>query len=291
MHWEPMSVDEFARYRREEGMKLVNRDDIWWAEVRPFFYRPLFPFQEIKPWSKRYPPKAVIGGFLHLVPPPVQTGACINFHVYDNLQGYSLDTLSSKRRKVTRDSMTKFSVRSIIDLDEFVATAYEVYKNFYERTNYWYKNERIVKNNFKSWAETLYLHPKIHKTGIYLGDKLSAVETSFRIEDIIIGDYLFSDNAGLSQNVIDFLMHKLREAAARTDAKFFCSGLPTGVASLDDSKLMRGCKLLSLPAYCKINPLALAFAKVIMKDSYHKLRTVVTRDIPDSPQWETGAGR
>ena len=179
--------------------------------------------------------------------------------------------------------MAKFCIRPITDPDEFSATAYDVYKVFYERTNYWYKNDRIIKDNFVTWAKILYLYPKINKTGIYIGNKLSAVETSFRIEDIIIGDYLFSDDASLSLNVIDFIMHKLREAAACTDAKFFCSGLPTGVSSLDDSKLMRGCKLLSLPAYCKINPFALALAKFIMKDSYRKLQTVVTRDNSDSP--------
>ena len=45
MHWESLTVDEFAEYRREEGMKLVKLDGIWWAEVRPFFFRPLFPFR------------------------------------------------------------------------------------------------------------------------------------------------------------------------------------------------------------------------------------------------------
>jgi hypothetical protein len=281
MHWESLTVDEFAEYRREEGMKLVKLDGIWWAEVRPFFFRPLFPFREIQPWSKRYPPKAFLGGFLHVVPSSTITKSCINFHVYDNLQNYSIDTLSSKRRKVIRHCNTKFSIRPIPDLEEFVSTAYPVYKIFYERTNYWYKNERNEREHFLAWATKLYDYPKINKNGVYLNNKLSAVETSFRIEDIIFGDNLFADNEGLKNDIIDFLVHSVREAAADTDAKYFFSGLPTGVTTLDSSKRMRGCKLLSLPAYCKINPFALTLAKLLMKDSYHKLLTVTAQEDPE----------
>ena len=282
MHWETMSIEEFARYRREEGMKLVKTDGVWWAEVRPFFFRPLFPFREIKPWSKRYPVKSLLGGFLHLVPPSAQAKSCINFHVYDDLQNYSLDILSSRRRKVTRESMDKFVARQIPDPDEFVETAYDVYRTFYKRTNYWYKEDRVDKNNFRVWAEKLYDYPNIKKTGIYLSDKLSAVETSFRIEDVIFGDNLFSDDVSLRMNVVDFLTHRLREAAACSDAKYFFTGLPTGVANLDNSKSKKGCTLLCLPAYCKINPVALCLARVIMKDSYHKLLTVMAHETLDS---------
>jgi len=282
MHWDSMTIDEFAAYRRGEGMKLSKIDDIWWAEVRPFFFRPLFPFREIKPWSKRYPAKAIFGGFIHAVPSSTQTRSCLNYHVYDNLQNYSIDMLSSKRRKVLRHCNKRFSVRSIPEPDEFVSTAYPVYKIFFERTNYWYKNDRILKENFTAWANNLYAYPKISKNGIYLDNKLSAVETSFRIEDVIFGDNLFADNASLDLDVIDFIVHTVREAAADTDAKYFFSGLPTGVTTLDSSKRMRGCKLLSLPAYCKINPVALSLAKVLMKDSYHKLMTVIAREDPET---------
>jgi hypothetical protein len=81
MQRDAMTIDEFASYKREDGMKVVKIDGIWWAEVRPCFFRPLFPFCEIKPWSKRYPPKAFFGGFLHVVPDSVKTTSCINFHV------------------------------------------------------------------------------------------------------------------------------------------------------------------------------------------------------------------
>ena len=280
MHFEPMSVDEFAKYKREEGMKVVKVDGIWWAEVRPFFFRPLVPFCAIEPWSKRYPLKAFLGGFLHVVPSHVPSTSCLNFHVYDDLQKYSLATLSYSRRKKIKDGMKIFADRPITDLDEFISTGFEIYKVFYERTRYWYKNDRTKKEEFEVWAKKLYDYPKIDKTGVYLNEKLSTIITSIQVEDIIFGDYLFSDNDSLKLNVVDYVMHRIRETSAVTDAKYFFSGLPTGKASLDDSKLKRGCKILCLPAYCKINPAALFLAKFAMKDSYHKLLTVMAQDGP-----------
>lgn len=275
MHWELMTVDEFAGYRQDEGMQLVKLDGIWWMEPRPFFFMPLFLFQELIPWSTRYPVRSLFGGVMHLVPAATPATCGMNFHVHDDLSNYSLDILSNRRRKITRDSLARFSARPITDLEEFVEAGYQVYRAFYQRTRYWYKNERIVKGNFRSWAENLYRYPKIYKLGVYLEGRLCAVETSYRVEDVIIGDNLFSDDRSLHLDVVDFLTHHLRQGAARTDARYFFAGLPSGVPTLDNSKSKKGCKLLRLPAYSRINPLALVVARLVMKDSYRKLVTVV----------------
>jgi hypothetical protein len=71
---------------------------------------------------------------------------------------------------------------------------------------------------------------------------------------------------------------------ASTDARYLFSGLPTGKETLDSSKMMRGCKLLRLPAYCKINPFALSLAKLVMKDSYHKLLTVMATELRETQE-------
>jgi hypothetical protein len=278
MHWDPMTIDEFARYKRADGMNVVKIHGVWWAEVRPCFFRPLNPFQEIAPWTKLYPPKSLLGGIIHVVPSHVPARSCLNFHVYDDLQNYSIDSLSANRRKHTRRGMKIFTDRPLGDLNEFVAAGHDIYKIFYERTHYWYKSNRTRRSEFHAWAKKLYDCPKIVKTGIYIDNKISAVVTSFQVDDIIFGDNLFADNLGLSLNVIDYIMHRFRESSAGTGARYFFSGLPTGKASLDSSKMMRGCKLLRLPAYCLINPAALTLARLLMKDSYHKLLTVMSQE-------------
>jgi hypothetical protein len=157
MIWEPMTIEEFASYRSEEGMKLVKVDDIWWAEVRPFFFRPLFPFCEIRPGSRRYPLASSLGGRVHLVPASVPSDSRLHFHVYDDLKNYSPELLSRKRRKNLLASLSRFEVRSILSLEEFVDSGHPVYLTFFERTNYWYLKKRVHKDGFRSWAETLYL--------------------------------------------------------------------------------------------------------------------------------------
>lgn len=277
MDWQKLSMDKFACYRSQEGMKLTKVDGIWWAEVRPFFYRPLFPFCQIKPWSTRYPIRCALGGLLHAVPDSVHTTTCMKFHVYDELPDYSLEMLTSNKRRLTRRGIERFRARALASAEELVAEGYEVYREFNARTNYYYQKERIFKDRFKAWAENLFAFPEINKTGFFLDGKLVAMETSFRIDDIIFADNLFSNDLGLKLNVVDFVQHTLREGASHTDAKYLFLGLPTGKSSLDSSKVEKGCKVLKMPAYYKVNPFAVCAAKYLMKQSYQKLLTIVDR--------------
>jgi hypothetical protein len=278
--WDRMTVDEFAMSQQAEGLKVLKIDGIWWVEIRPFFFRPLFPFAEIKPWSKRYPLKAFAGGFLHLVPAGEPANSNMNFFVYDNLKNYSLDSVSNKRRRIIMQGIRNFVAKRITDPDEFIDTAYAVYITYYNRTKYSYKDERADKGAFSEWAKNLFNNQKILKIGAYHNDKLSAIEISYYVEDVIIGDTLFTDDVSLNMKVTDFILHTLREAAVYTNARYFFVGLPTGVSSLDQSKLIRGCKLLKMPAYYKINPVALSVARVFMKPSYQKLLEITA---PPSP--------
>jgi hypothetical protein len=279
MFWDPMTIDEFARSRQADGMKVVRIDNIWWTEVRPFFFRPLFPFSEIYPSPQKYPLEARIGGVLHLVPSGVPANSTMNFFVYDNLQNYSLNSVSHRRRRIINQGIKYFTAKRITDLTEFIDTAHEVYISFHNRTRYSYKNNRVDKRVFTEWAHKLFDQKKIVKLGAYHSGKLSAIELSYRVGNIIFGDTLFANNIGLNKKVTDFVLHTLREEAGKSDARYFFVGLPTGVRSLDSSKLNRGCKIINMPAYYHINPLALSIAKIFMKSSYQKLQDIIAPNL------------
>jgi len=283
MYWDQMTMDEFAMFQQSEGLKVVQLDGIWWVEIRPFFFRPLFPFAAIDPQSKRYPLKTLVGGYLHAVPDGVSANSTMNVFVYDDLKSYSLSSLNSKRRKATTTGIKYFTARSLSDVDEFIDSGYDVYISFQKRTNYSYKDERVNRQAFTEWAKNLYRNPKVHKLGAYHNNRLSAIEISYLVEHIIIGDTLFADDTGLKLNVTDFLYHTLREAAAHSDAQYFYLGLPTGVKSLDQSKLSRGCKLLRMPACYEINPVTLSLVKVFMKSSYQKLMEIIAPPSQEEP--------
>ncbi|HBA88254.1 MAG TPA: hypothetical protein DCZ75_09780 [Geobacter sp.] len=275
MNWDPMTADEYALSQQSEGLKVKKVDGVWWVEARPFFFRPLFPFAEIPPTVKKYPFKAIIGGVLHVVPSGAPSNSSMNFFIYDQLSSYSLESLTKTRRKRTRKAINDFIAKDITDLGQFAETAYEVYMSFWMRTKYPYNKERVNKDLFAEWAKALYSHPKILKTGAYYDGKLAAVEISYRVDDVIVSDTSFATDLGLELEVTDFVLHVLREAAARTNAKYLFLGLPSGVESLDESKLQRGCKVLKMPACYRINPVALLAAKVFMRPSYDKLMKIV----------------
>lgn len=281
MYWDPMTMEEFAQSQMAQGLKVQLLDGVWWVEIRPCFFRPLFPFTRIAPQSRAYPLKSRLGGYLHLVPDGVTANSTMNFFVYDQLKNYSLDVVSGKQRNAIRSSMKNFTAKSITDLGEFIDSAYDIYISFQRRTNYSYKDERVNRNQFIEWARNLYRFPKMHKLGVFHDGRLSAVEISYRLDDVIVGDTLFANDESLKLKVTDFIYHRLREAAALTDAKYFFIGLPTGVESLDQSKLHRGCKVLTLQACYRINPFSLLLAKLFMKQSYQKLMQIMALPAPE----------
>jgi hypothetical protein len=276
MTWEPMTIDEYAAFQRATGAKVVKVGGTWWTEARPFFFRPLFPFAEVAPEYKKYPLQSVIGGVLHLVPAEAENNSRMSLFVYDDLKRYSLEQFGAKQRWVIRKSMEHFEARRVTDFDRFVEEASEIYASFYDRTRYFYRKERTRKELFAAWARPYFDNPKVVVTGAYRGDRLSAIDISYRVEEVIIDDVFFSDSESQPLRVTDFLVHVLREGASRTDARLLFRGFPTGKESLDGSKLRRGCKVLMLPAYCRINPVALFVGKRFLNESYRKLVAMTT---------------
>jgi hypothetical protein len=276
MIWEPMTVDELAAYQRACGVHVVKVRDTWWIEPRPFFFRTLFPLAEIHPEFKKYPVQHLVGGVLHLVPEGVASNTNMKLFLYDQLKDYSLDTMAAKPKWVIKKSMENFQAKKICDLSEFIESAYPIYQSFYDRTQYSYKKERAEKAMFTSWAKALFDQPKITITGAYHQDQLSAVDISYQVEDLIIDDVFFSDTQSQSLRVTDFMVHTLRAGAAATGARFLFRGFPCGKQTLDESKIRRGCKIYQIPAYCKINPVALYAGKFFMNESYRKLMTITS---------------
>ena len=278
MTWDPMAIDEFAAFQRSSGAHVRKIRGTWWVEVRPFFFRPLFPFSEITPGLRNYPLQSVVGGVLHLVPAAAAANSCMNLFLYDQVREYSLDRLGAKARSTIKKGLRNFHAARITDLNSFTEEAYPVYRSFYDRTRYFYKSERTEKRSFLAWAKPLFDNPKIMVLGAYLEDRLCAVDISYQVEDVIIDDVFFSDTKSQRLQVTDFLVHTLREAASSSAARYIFRGFPCGKESLDQAKMERGCKIVRLPAYCRINPVALSIGKALMNSSYKKLAAVTSQE-------------
>ncbi|MRR06986.1 MAG: hypothetical protein EG828_08580 [Deltaproteobacteria bacterium] len=271
MRYQRMTIQEYALYQRSLGLKVEKRNDLWWAEVRPFFFRPLIPLAEVDPEATRYPGQSRIGGYLHAVPPAATANAQMNFFIYDNLQRYSLDQLKAKHRHITRKGIRNFEARRLPDAGTFIDGAYEIYRSFYARTRYQYKKERLDRACFIDWSEKLFGDDRVLVVGAYRMGKLAAIDVSCQVEGLIIDEIFFSDKESLDLKVTDFLLHTIREIAVSSDADYVFRGLPSGHRTLDESKLTRGCKVVRKPALLWINPLARYTAKLFMKKCYNKL--------------------
>lgn len=271
MTWEPMTIDEYATFQRATGAKVVKVDGTWWTEARPFFYRPLFPFAEVVPQLRKYPLQSAIGGVLHAVPAQAESNSQLTLFVYDDLKEYSLEQFSAKQRWVIKKAMEHFEARRVTDFDSFVEEASRIYASFYDRTKYFYRKERTDKERFAAWAKPYFEQNKVVITGAYRNGRLAAVDISYRVQEVIIDDVFFSDSESQPLRVTDFLVHVLRDSVSRSGASILFRGFPTGKDSLDGSKVRRGCRVLKLPAYCRINPVALYVGKKFLNESYRKL--------------------
>ena len=271
MLWDRMNIDEFAMYQKDEGTKVLKIDGIWWRKVRPFFYRPINPFVEIRPFSRNFPFNCFRRGFQHVVPSDCESNSSFNFFIYDNLQNYSFDILSTKRRNTIRKGIKHLTAKPLKDISEFTKEAYKIYYSFFQRTNYKYFKKYLHPKNFESWAKTLFSYPKITIIGIYHQKYLSAISISCLVDDIIFYDYFFSYKEIQKFQVTDFVTHFIRNAAASTQAKYIFMSMPSGKRSLDQSKLNRGIKLLKKPAYINVNSSVLLFLKILKKDKYNKI--------------------
>lgn len=276
MAWEAMTLDEYAFFQRAAGAHVVKIKDTWWTEPRPFFFRPLFPFSQVAPKRSNYPLQSLVGGVLHLVPHGVTCNSQMHLFLYDDPGEYCLGKMGAKQRWVIKKASESFCARRITDLEQFTEEAPEIYRSFYDRTRYFYKKDRLDRNRFAAWAQPFFDHPKTVVMGAYHKGKLAAVDISYRVEDVIIDDIFFSDTQSQSLRVTDFLVHTLREAAQGTDARVIFRGFPTGKQTLDESKLMRGCRIARLPAFCRINPVALYLGQAFMNESYRKLMAITS---------------
>jgi hypothetical protein len=267
-----MAVEEYTALQRAWGTRLVERDGIWWRQVRPLFYMPLFPFQEFSPGSHRPPRLAQAGGCQHLVPLPVAANSRMNFFVFAEPQAYSLEHVKHHRKQNIKKGLRHFELKQIHDLQEFIRAAYPVYLSFYSRTHYWYQSERRDQCRFAVWAETLFDFPKLLILGVWHDDALCAFHISYRVEDVLVLDTFFSHSDALHLRVLDVTYHALRERAASVpDLQWLFLGRVTGKKGLDDSKLGRGAVVLSKPAFVFLNPLSRFVLRLGLPGCYAKL--------------------
>ncbi len=243
-----MSSAEYAAVERGLGAKVVERNGIFWRQVRPLFYRPVLPVQE---FSEPEAAKSFgwPNGFQYALTGAGRTDSALNFIMLDNAPDYSVESLGRRRKQLIRAAGQMFQVKPLRDLREFQRSGFNAYRSFYERTGYTHRADRKNEAAFQQWAKNVFSEPKVILLGGYGPDGLVGVSRSYWVGRTLVYATLFCETNSLKKNLGELMFHELRQLAAREKgiADIFVRNYQGG-NSLDNYYLMRGCKLVSKPA-------------------------------------------
>jgi hypothetical protein len=266
-----MSEAEYAQLASAFGAKIVCQGGVYWRRVRPFFYRTLLA-ADVPDEQHLEPPCRWLVGFQHLVRNPVTANSTMNFLVFDELRGYSLEALGHNRRRLIKNAAKSFQVRLIQDFQQLKDQGYPAYLAFFQRTRYSYKSDRVNRLKFDQWADTLQRFPKAILLGAFGSAGLTGVSVSYWVRDTLWYATLFNDSASLKQGVCELMLHELRRMVAQQPGiSRIVARKYHGGNSLDRYYLLRGCKLVRLPARVWMSPGTLFLLKWLLPKSYAAL--------------------
>ena len=282
MTLQPMSQAEYAAVERGLGLKLVERDGVFWRQVRPFFFRPILLTHEFSA-TEIGRPFGGLTGFQFALAEPAEANSQINFLMLDGLRDYSLERLGRRRKQLLRSASQLFQVRPLRDLRDFQEQGFRVYRSFYDRTRYSHGDDRKEKQKFHAWAEKVFSNPKVILLGGYGPDGLVGVSRSYLLGGTLVYDTLFCETEALKKNLGELMFHALRTLAAGDPrvAEIYVRNYQGG-NSLDQYYLMRGCKLVSKPARLVLPAGIGAAVKLFFPRQHAKLAGQLTGPAPAS---------
>ena len=250
-----MTVGEFAESRIAVGDRVEKFGDVYWVRTKGLFFRPLLS-HEACPIAKSELPPAHIGGFQCVVSVPDEANSVMKFLMLDEVQHYELGKLPYKRRLMIRNAAKQFAIRPIQDETQFKEHGFQVYCSFYERTRYHYKWERIRRESYTRWIDSVL---KSRKTLILGGydqrEDLRAISISYWVGHTLYYATFFADTVALRKGVGELMFHCLRELVSQTPGiGEVLVRRYQGGNGMDNYYLLRGAKLVTKPSRLQLDP-------------------------------------
>jgi hypothetical protein len=278
--WLRMSVDRYAALERATAVKVVKKGNIWWHQIRPFLYRPLLPFKkyDLKTAREGF---SKISAFQHCVEDGQPHNSCLNPVVFDELHSYDLKNMPGNvQRHVKKALRNRVTVSRIVDEREFSEKAYPVYLSFYERTKYGFDPSRRRKNGFSRWAHAVFKFHEAVVLGAFAGQELVGFEISCLIENTLILKTIVHSQRALRLGCPDLLLHHYRiSALEQPDIHAIYDSMLAGNPGINEFKIVRGAKVLALPAFLNIHPIVLWWLKNTTESIYSRLHGFDMHDL------------
>ena len=267
-----MSVEKYAALELGCGARLTRTGTRWWRRVRPCFYRPLLPFEELSPAQAILPACARLGGAQHLVPFGAPSNSHMKFVLFEQPQAYGLAALKKELRYQIRRAQKTFVTRPLLSAEELAARGHAVYLSFYERTQYGFRADRVRAAEFGLWAELLFRFPEVLVLGAFENGELVGVGVSYLVSGVVFFATMFTKTEALANHVSDLILHDIRErAACLPEVRFVFAGMAGGEPGVEAFYALRGANVVARPALLTGNSLALFFVRACLKQRYVRL--------------------
>jgi len=268
----PLSIEELVIQDLRRGQKIHKHRNVWWREVKPFFYMPTWFLSTFKPEEARPNPFKSIGGYYHIVPEGSYTNGSICVMFVDQLSEYSLENLSNSRTRYNiRHGLRNVQICLVPELEHLLTDGYEVYLSWRHRIGRIYK-DRSNPILFRNWITNEYSLPNRLILGAYVDNRLIAFLMGYAVEDTAIMTMLFSHSEYHRLHPVDALFYSfILICKQHPGIKRVCAGLKGTRSTLNDFKNKHGFKEVIYPAYIKMNPLIRPVVKTFMREKYKRL--------------------
>ena len=269
--WPAMSMDRYASLESMSGARIAKQGDIYWRQVRSFFHRPLIPFRkyDLESTSREF---KKFGAFQHAVCEGQPHNSYLNLVVYEDVRSYEARRLHrGPARNLVAAMENGVQVRRLSNEKDFCDQGYPIYLSFYHRAKYSFASHRKRREGFAHWARALFQFPELVLLGGFSGPTLVGFGIACKVQDAVILKTSMHSDQGLTLRTPDLILHHWRQKAQEDGAVdvIYDGGLSTD--GIDEFKLRRGARVVSLPAYLHANPLLLRMIKRISKPRYDLL--------------------
>ncbi len=267
--WKAMQVERYVAQEIATGQKKITKQgNVYWRQIRPFFYRPLPPFlqYDLESTTRDF---HLLAGFQHGVLNGQPSNSGINLMIFDEVGSYSAGKLHhSVLGNVKRAIKNHVTVRCLTDVVEFSEKGHEAYLSFYERTRYEFATYRLRPEGFARWARALFEFPELLILGAFSGEKLIGYEISCRVLDVLVLKAAVHSDLSLKLRAPDLLLHLMRMRARESGdiAMIYDSCIST--PGINQFKIRRGARVATVPAHLHMNRLLLRSLKVVNKARY-----------------------